>query len=110
MLDFIRRFIPGLEQPAAPAPRRRKKRSAPRYDASLSEPPPLADVLASEDENSDWAMWEDSVQQTDSQLQSLSPLERRQLHGVTSSRFGELAPVKADADEVLGRVGKNHET
>jgi len=110
MMDFLRRWIPGLEQQAVPAPRRRKKKhKSVAYDPALSVPPPVADVVASDDENTDWAMWEDSVNQVDSQLQSLSPMERRQLRGATASRYDELVPGKADPRDVFAGVGKNRE-
>jgi hypothetical protein len=71
MLEFLKKLIPGAAEPQpSPAQRKRKKRAVAVHEPPLSEPPPVGEIV---NHDTDWAEWEDSVQQMDSQLQTLAP-------------------------------------
>jgi hypothetical protein len=75
MFKFLKRSVPATKQkPAAP-----RKATKSRAD-ERTEPSPLPEVTEG-NEQSDWALWEDSVVALDSQMQGLNS----SMQGLTSS-------------------------
>ena len=77
MFGFFKRPSPApakaaAKAPANPAPR--QARSSTRGPL-LVEPPPVPQVVEG-NEQTDWALWEDSVMLLDSQMQGLTPSAR----------------------------------
>lgn len=72
MFKFLKRLV----EPD-PKPVRRRKKSSSRSPAgeATSAPAPLPQVTEG-NEQSDWALWEDSMTALDSQMQSLGPSSR----------------------------------
>lgn len=79
-----------FKRPAAPAaqPQRPAGRAQP---SALPEAPPVGDVVEGNLE-SDWALWENSVFQIDSQLQPLEPSASVKDRTAPSSQFDALDP------------------
>jgi hypothetical protein len=72
MFKFLRRpAVPEPSRPAAP----RKAAAKSRAPEARPEPAVLPEVTEG-NEQTDWALWEDSVAALDSQMQSLSPSAR----------------------------------
>jgi hypothetical protein len=92
MFNPFKRSAPPPAPKAASAPARRP---AP---PDRTEPPPLPDAAALPDvvegnEHSDWALWEDSVNVLDSQMQGLTPSARiYERDKQTPSEFQDLDP------------------
>lgn len=72
MFKFLKRLA--VPEPRTPAPAR-KAAAKPRAPEAKPEPDVLPEVLEG-NEQTDWALWEDSVAALDSQMQSLSPSAR----------------------------------
>jgi hypothetical protein len=69
MFKFLKRSaVPEPKRPALP----RKPAAKPRLPEAGHEPAALPEVTEG-NEQTDWALWEDSVAALDSQMQSLSP-------------------------------------
>jgi hypothetical protein len=89
MFDAIKRLL-GL-QPAETMPPRQRRRKK-KVDHNLSGPTPLPDIVEGNDET-DWDLWQDSV---DSQMQSLnsrsSPLRRTDGKSTGATGYDELDP------------------
>ena len=84
MFGFVKRLIAPAPEPAPQRSRSTpRKKPAPAKDAA-SEPAPLPQVVEGNDE-SDWALWEDSKTALDSQMQGLS-----------RSGYGKLGPSQYD--------------
>ncbi|MES2582662.1 MAG: hypothetical protein V4627_08090 [Pseudomonadota bacterium] len=77
-----------------------KRKSVRQYGPELREPPPLPQVIEG-NEDSDWAMWKDSVLEQDSQMHS-------QFHDTVPSEFPmeQHAESSPDADP-FAKVGKH---
>lgn len=73
-----------------PKPRRRPSKGSSSHDA-LTEPATLPEVREGS-EQSDWALWENSVAALDSQMQSLGPNSRysRLVEDETPTEFQEV--------------------
>ena|SRR6185295_9234087 len=77
MFKFLKRSVPTPKpKPAAP----RKPAAGSRGFDARTEPGPLPDVVEG-NEQTDWALWEDSVAALDSQMQGLSS----SMQGLSSS-------------------------
>ena len=91
MFSFFKRS--DKESPVTPnRPRGDSRKSVRQYGPELREPPPLPQVTEG-NEDSDWAMWEDSVLEQDSQLHP-------QFHDTVPSNFsaGQHAEIEQDVD------------
>lgn len=74
MFDFFRRSPKAKAKAAAKAPARKTAPGSTRGPVA-ADPAPLPQVVEG-NEHSDWALWEDSVMQLDSQMQGLTPSAR----------------------------------
>jgi hypothetical protein len=72
MFKFLKRLA--VPEPSRPAPAR-KAAAKPRAAEARPEPAVLPEITEGNDQT-DWALWEDSVAALDSQMQSLSPSAR----------------------------------
>jgi hypothetical protein len=86
MFKFLKRsVVPDVP----PAPPRKPAKKSIVVDVRLHHPAPLPEVTEG-NEQSDWALWEDSVVALDSQMQSLGPLSRFTDRTDTSSDFQDI--------------------
>lgn len=92
MFEFLKR---PPTPPAKPARRRKSAKPAGAAEAGI-EPVPVPEVTEGS-EQSDWALWEDSVVALDSQMQSLGP---------SSRSFPDTAPTGFDELDPFARVTK----
>jgi hypothetical protein len=93
MFKFLKRSVaPAVGQPPPPKPAKK-----PRVVDARLDPGPLPEVTEG-NEQSDWALWEDSVAALDSQMQSLGP----------SSRFSDRTSTPTDFQDIdaFARVTK----
>lgn len=74
----------------APAPQVARSRPAPPARRSLPLPDALPEVVAEGNEPTDWSLWEDSVNQVDSQMQGLMPTSRIYEHDTRPSQLDEV--------------------
>ena len=79
MFKFLKRSVPTPKPKTKPAPQRKAAGTSRGFDARI-EPGPLPEVTEG-NEQTDWALWEDSVVALDSQMQGLSS----SMQGLTSS-------------------------
>ena len=93
MFKFLKRSV----APAVRQPPPRKPAGKPRVAEVRLDPGPLPEVTEG-NEQSDWALWEDSVAALDSQMQSLGP----------SSRFNDRTSTFSDYQDIdaFARVTK----
>jgi hypothetical protein len=101
LFSFFLRLV-GL----APKPQTRPARRRSKNRNTASEPVvpgaiPAPEVVEGND-HTDWDLWEDSVVALDSQMQSLSPSEKK-IYGKKQ------APSQFDDLDVFSRVGKNRD-
>jgi hypothetical protein len=99
MFNFFKRL---LGRDPVPLTRPAKSRSRNKvFEPALRGALPVPEVVEGND-HTDWDLWEDSVIALDSQMQSLSPSERK-IHSKkdASSQFDDL--------DVFSRVGKNRD-
>lgn len=87
MFKFLKRTA--VPEPRKPAPQRKPAAKRDAQDHRLPEPSVLAEVTEG-NEQTDWALWEDSVAALDSQMQSLSP----------SSAYGRLGSSSNYQDDI----------
>jgi hypothetical protein len=78
MFKFLKRFAVATPKPKPAAPRKSAAKS--RGLHAKTEPGPLPEVTEG-NEQTDWALWEDSVAALDSQMQGLTS----SMQGLTSS-------------------------
>jgi hypothetical protein len=79
MFKFLKRSVPTPKPRPKEAPKRKAAGTSRGFDAR-TEPGPLPEVTEG-NEQTDWALWEDSVVALDSQMQGLSS----SMQGLTSS-------------------------
>lgn len=87
MFKFLKRS--SAPEPRKPAPQRKPAAKQSAQDPRLPEPSVLPEVTEG-NEQTDWALWEDSVAALDSQMQSLGP----------SSAYGRLGASSNYQDDV----------
>ena len=85
MFKFFKRSV----EPVAKQPPPRKPARKPRVVEVRLDAGPLPEVTEG-NEQSDWALWEDSVAALDSQMQSLGPSSRFTDRTGTSSEFQDI--------------------
>jgi len=89
VFEFLKRWV----APPPPAPSRRKRKSTRAKDGAFSGPLPLAapapEVIEGNEET-DWALWEDSVSVLDSRSQPLSPRDSVYDRLPSSSQFSDV--------------------
>ena len=74
MFNFFKRSAAPASKPVTPR-KPRKPAPAPSANPALADPVPVPEVLEG-NEQTDWALWEDSMTVLDSQMQSLTPSAR----------------------------------
>lgn len=95
MFNFFKRLVAPTPTPARkPSKRRRTSATGP-----VTEPMALPDVVEGNGQ-SDWNLWHDSVDALDSQMHSLSPLER-------TRGTDKQTPRDSDDCDPFYRVSKN---
>ena len=100
MFNFFKRLF-GREPTPPTRPAKSRPRKNGRSSQSCVQPLPVPEVVEGND-HTDWDLWEDSVIALDSQMQSLSPSERK----IYARKD---APSQFDDLDVFSRVGKNRD-
>jgi hypothetical protein len=100
MFNFFKRLL-GSEPAPLTRPAKSRSRKSRAIEPVVPGAIPVPEVVEGND-HTDWDLWEDSVIALDSQMQSLSPSERK-IHSKkdASSQFDDL--------DVFSRVGKNRD-
>lgn len=100
MFNFFKRLV--VREPTAqPRPVRAKSGQSRAVEPVMSAALPVPEVVEGND-HTDWDLWEHSVTALDSQMQSLSPSERK----IYARKD---APSQFDDLDVFSRVGKNRD-
>lgn len=98
MFKFFKRQPSSPTSPVPPKPVVSRRRDASGPKPAFEETQPVPHVLEG-NEQTDWALWEDSMMIMDSQMQSLTPSARiYERERQTPSEFQELDP--------FARIGK----
>lgn len=107
MLSFFRRRAQAAGQPStthkAPVREPARPGGSPSGFAP-TEPAPIPEVLAEGNEQTDWSLWEDSVNALDSQFQGAMPSSRIYVRQPTASQLGPL-----EGADAYSSVGKNRD-
>jgi hypothetical protein len=96
MLNFLKRLV-GIQEAPPTQPRRRRKKSRVQPDYS-TEPVSLLPEVVEGNGQSDWKLWQDSVNS------QLTPLTRP-----SDSRFADSSQSQFDELDPYDRVGKNRD-
>jgi hypothetical protein len=100
MFNFLKRlFAPAPTPPTRPVKSKSRKKRA--LEPVVRGALPVPEVVEGND-HTDWDLWEDSVAALDSQMQSLSPAEKK----IYARKD---APSQFDDLDVFSRVGKNRD-
>ena len=102
MFNFFKRLLGREPAPLTRAAKSRSPRTNRAVEPIVRAAIPVPEVVEGND-HTDWDLWEDSVIALDSQMQSLSPSEKKiyDRKDASSSQFDEL--------DVFSRVGKNRD-
>jgi hypothetical protein len=100
MFNFFKRLL-GREPTPVTRPVKSRPRNNKAFEPVMRAALPVPEVVEGND-HTDWDLWEDSVIALDSQMQSLSPSEKKiYAKKDTPSQFDDL--------DVFSRVGKNRD-
>ncbi|MBG9389688.1 hypothetical protein [Caenimonas aquaedulcis] len=101
MLKFLKRLA-GIEDPKPEVPRRKRRKSSPssRFDSAPGDLPAVTEGS----NDSDWALWKDSVAAVDSQMSSLMPRDSSY-----HSHFVDTQPTDLADLDPFEKVGKNRD-
>lgn len=94
MFKLFKRWGSAPPPAPAPAPEPTRARPAPSTRRALppTEPLPVPEVVAEGNEPTDWSLWEDSVNQVDSQMQGILPSQRIYEHDTRPSQLDDVDP------------------